>query len=630
MDPRASTSTSASGSRTCSSRAARRARAAARTSACCSTTPPTTCSRSAAPRSRARRSSGSTTRAATSTCCATSSTPTATSCSPSLAISRCSSRSPAGLPGAARLAPRHPEIRRDGSHRCVTSTTRSAAVDATDAGVEPGPDTLWGLIFTSGTSDAPKAVICTQRRFLVTGQPHGDHHGPRRRRHRLRVHAALPLERADGRVGAVDRATARRSVWRAGSARSRWLADVRHYGATYFNYTGKPLAYILATPERPDDADNTLRVAFGNEGSPEVVDAFARRFGVEVIDAYGATEGGVAVNRDAEERAGALGQAGDNVKVVDEEGNELAAGALRRRRSTRSTRTSASARSSTPPAPGRSRATTTTTRPTSARCGSAGTGRATSATSTTTATSTSPGATPTGSASTARTSRRSRSRPTLARHPDVVLAAVYGVPDDQAGDQVMAGLVLRDGAALRPGGVRGVDRRARRRSARSGGRATSAILRDPPTTGTNKIVKRTLVHQKWRSRPGRRRRGVRPRSRRGRVPPVRRRRRAGAARLVRPLPARALLGPVNLSFSAEEQAFAAEIRDWLAAQPRCSSARSIRSTTRSRGVASGRRRSRPIAGSASTGPRSTAGGARHRSRWRSTTWSTRGPGRRSR
>ena len=30
---------------------------------------------------------------------------------------------------------------------------------------------------------------------------------------------------------------------------SGWLPDVRHYGATYFNYVGKPLAYILATPE---------------------------------------------------------------------------------------------------------------------------------------------------------------------------------------------------------------------------------------------------------------------------------------------------------------------------------------------------------------------------------------------
>src|SRR4029077_4524737 len=87
----------------------------------------------------------------------------------------------------------------------------------------------------------------------------------------------------------------------AGRARkfpaSGWLPDVRRYGATWFNYTGKPLAYILATPEQPDDADNTLRVAFGNEGSPQVVAEFARRFDVEVMDAFGATEGGVSVNR---------------------------------------------------------------------------------------------------------------------------------------------------------------------------------------------------------------------------------------------------------------------------------------------------------------------------------------------
>src|SRR5579864_4294074 len=88
---------------------------------------------------------------------------------------------------------------------------------------------------------------------------------------------------------------------------SGWLADVRHYGSTWFNYTGKPLAYILSTPERPDDADNTLRVAYGNEGSPQVVDEFSRRFGVRVIDAFGATEGGVAVTRVDEAPAGALG-----------------------------------------------------------------------------------------------------------------------------------------------------------------------------------------------------------------------------------------------------------------------------------------------------------------------------------
>jgi len=165
------------------------------------------------------------------------------------------------------------------------------AFDDADAGVEPGPDTLWGLIFTSGTSDAPKAVICTQRRFLVTGTRMGiimdltaDDTG----------YICMPLFHSNGlMVGWAPSIVLGASV---GLARrfsaSRWLPDIRHYGSTYFNYTGKPLAYILSTPELPDDADNPLRVAFGNEGSPEVVDRFAERFGVEVIDAYGATEGG--------------------------------------------------------------------------------------------------------------------------------------------------------------------------------------------------------------------------------------------------------------------------------------------------------------------------------------------------
>ena len=154
-----------------------------------------------------------------------------------------------------------------------------AGVHAVDPGLEPDPDTLWGLIFTSGTSAAPKAVICSQRRFLVTGNRMGMimDLGP----HDV-GYVCMPLFHSNAlMVGWSPSIVYGASVGlgRRFSA-SRWLADVRRYGSTYFNYTGKPLAYLLATPELPDDADNPLRVAFGNEGSPEVVDAFARRFGV--------------------------------------------------------------------------------------------------------------------------------------------------------------------------------------------------------------------------------------------------------------------------------------------------------------------------------------------------------------
>src|SRR3954454_24781391 len=192
-----------------------------------------------------------------------------------------------------------------------------------DPGLEPDVDAIWALIFTSGTSDSPKAVICSQRRLMVTGNRMGiimdlgpDDIG----------YVCMPLFHSNAvQVGWAPSIVYGASIGLARKfSASRWLADVRHYGSTYFNYTGKPLGYLLAQPEGPNDADNPLRVAFGNEGSPQVVDEFARRFGVDVIDAYGATEGGVAVNRDAEERTGALGLVRGGVKVVEEDGTEKA------------------------------------------------------------------------------------------------------------------------------------------------------------------------------------------------------------------------------------------------------------------------------------------------------------------
>jgi fatty-acyl-CoA synthase len=86
----------------------------------------------------------------------------------------------------------------------------------------------------------------------------------------------------------------------------------------------------------------------------------------------------------------------------------------------------------------------------------------------------------------------------VARHPDVVFSAVYGVPDAQAGDQVMATLVLREGATFDAAGFGAwVDGQAdlapkwRPRYVR----VTEAM----PSTPTNKILKRTLVSEKFRS-----------------------------------------------------------------------------------------------------------------------------------
>jgi fatty-acyl-CoA synthase len=98
---------------------------------------------------------------------------------------------------------------------------------------------------------------------------------------------------------------------------SGFLPDVRRYGATYANYVGKPLAYILATPEQPDDADNPLRIVFGNEAGDRDTQEFARRFGCTVIDGFGSTENAVIVSRVEGTPPGSLGQPFPDVAVLD-------------------------------------------------------------------------------------------------------------------------------------------------------------------------------------------------------------------------------------------------------------------------------------------------------------------------
>jgi fatty-acyl-CoA synthase len=370
-----------------------------------------------------------------------------------------------------------------------------AAAGDEDPGLEPDPETRWALIFTSGTSDAPKAVICSQRRIMVTGTRMGILMG-------ITAedvgYVCMPLFHSNAvMVGWAPSIVYGASVGlgRRFSA-SRWLGDVRRYGATYFNYTGKPLSYILATPEHGDDADNPLRVAYGNEGAPQVVAAFSRRYGVEVIDSFGATEGGVAVNRSDASPPGALGVAGPGVKVVDEEGNELPrarfdpAGRLEDPEASVGEIVNTTGAGPFEGYYNNDEANARTTRFGWYWSGDLGyvdeagflyfAGR---------------------NADWIRVDGENFPagpiEAALARHPDIMLSAVYGVPDAQAGDQVMATVVLREGAGFDPQAfAQWLDSQPdlgpkwRPRYVR----VTGAM----PTSPTNKILKRTLVHEKYR------------------------------------------------------------------------------------------------------------------------------------
>jgi fatty-acyl-CoA synthase len=180
------------------------------------------------------------------------------------------------------------------------------------------PDTLGYLLFTSGTSGAPKACLCSQGRLARIGAIVAQMYA-------LTpddvCYLSMPLFHSNALMAGWGPALmAGSTVALPATGRfsaSGFLPDVRAAGATYFNYVGKPLAYILATPEQPDDADNPLIRAFGNEGSADDVARFAERFDVTVTDAYGSTEGGATVARTPDTPPGALGRAPEGTVVLD-------------------------------------------------------------------------------------------------------------------------------------------------------------------------------------------------------------------------------------------------------------------------------------------------------------------------
>ena len=191
----------------------------------------------------------------------------------------------------------------------------------------PAGDALFLLVFTSGSTGAPKAVRVSQGRAvrMMAGAAaiYTDADV---------LYCAMPMFHLNALMGSLfpGLSSGSRVVLKRRFSASTFLSDVREHGCTSFNYVGRALSYILAQTPSADDADNTLVFCVGAEASLRDRKEFRRRFGCYVVEGYTSSEGGVSINPFAGMPEEALGRPPDgmDVAVVDPESGKECAPAL--------------------------------------------------------------------------------------------------------------------------------------------------------------------------------------------------------------------------------------------------------------------------------------------------------------
>jgi fatty-acyl-CoA synthase len=185
---------------------------------------------------------------------------------------------------------------------------------------DPDPETLAFLLFTSGSTSAPKAVRCTNGRMGMTGIRAAAGYGVNRDDV---SYCAMPLFHGNALMAcwAPSLATGATVVLRRKFTASGFLSDVRKYGCTFFTYVGRTIAYVLAQPATEHDGDHRLRLGFGTEASAQDRERFAFRFGCPLVEGYGSSESVIVITRTTDTPPNALGRppegTGADIAVVD-------------------------------------------------------------------------------------------------------------------------------------------------------------------------------------------------------------------------------------------------------------------------------------------------------------------------
>lgn len=216
------------------------------------------------------------------------------------------------------------DIGLDGDRRLVVDapdyTSRLAPFENSESEAIRQPVTIEDallLLFTSGSTGAPKAVVCSQGRFARIATTTPSMFGVDENDI---FYSAMPMFHGNALMASWALSLGTGGPWatRRKFSASNFIGDVKKHQATYFNYVGRSLAYILSTPEQPDDADNELRLGFGTEATERDMAEFARRFGCALSESYGSSEGAIVIAKTPDTPPRALGRPREgDVAIID-------------------------------------------------------------------------------------------------------------------------------------------------------------------------------------------------------------------------------------------------------------------------------------------------------------------------
>jgi len=217
---------------------------------------------------------------------------------------------------------------------CLESEVGPFGTSLDTPAVDVAPDRNLMVIYTSGTTGLPKGINNNHFKLLVIGQTVGGN---------LELtpedvgYACMPLFHSNAMFlgfHSAFHACATLALRERFSA-SEFVPDVLRYGVTFWNYVGEPVHYILGAVSRQFGGDeeriraeltenpaNRLRYTVGNGAAPPDIDRFMRWFGLEdMFELYGSTEAAISTFRKKGDPRGSVGEVADpNVQILNDRG----------------------------------------------------------------------------------------------------------------------------------------------------------------------------------------------------------------------------------------------------------------------------------------------------------------------